>query len=210
MPSENEFNKQRREALFMELAGRRDGVTVRTVHEEAHSQGDRATEEAYYNLARRLEHRGLVVAQEGSRPKKYTLGQAVDAQWLEEEDLAELVSDEYPLLTLPIWREAARQISDVPEELWVELRERLATENAQALFTAAIESYCSDLDAAFKLLKIEISLDQDQKQVSRQKEEVRTSLQMLQMLIRYGLGISSKAITLPTQPRSWFRICKTR
>jgi len=88
------------------------------------------------NLARRLEHRGLIVVREQKPAKKYGIGQAVDAQWLEEEDLADLVSDEYPLLTLPIWREAQRQINEVPEDLWIELRERLFSQDAQDLFAA--------------------------------------------------------------------------
>src|ERR1700687_1822709 len=199
MPEDALFDRKTREALFLEMAGQPDGVTARTVYEKARERGDQATEEAYYNLARRLEHRGLLVAaRPDERPKRYSIGQAVDAQWLEEEDLADLVSEEYPLLTLPIWREAQRQINEVPEELWVELRERLSQENAQDLFARAIESYCADLDAAFKLLRHEIDLDSGQQSITRRKEELRNGLQLLRALVRDCLGISEEAVSLPT------------
>jgi hypothetical protein len=199
MPDDTPFDRKRREGLFLELAGQTGGIAVRAVYETARERGDQATEEAYYNLARRLEHRGLiVVVRDDERPKKYSIGQSVDAQWLEEEDLADLVSDEYPLLTLPIWREAQRQINEVPEELWIELRERLSSENAQDLFAQAVESYCADLDAAFKLLCHEMNLDGGQQSVARQKEELRNTLQLLQMLVRYGLGISKEAVSIPS------------
>ena len=199
MSDDLSFDRKVREALFLELAAQPNGVTVRTVFERARERGDQATEEAYYNLARRLEHRGLLVPARGEeRPKRYSVGQAVDAQWLEEEDLADLVSEEYPLLTLPIWREAQRQINEVPEELWVELRQRLLGENAQDLFARAIESYCNDLDAGFRLICNEINLDSGQQPLARRKEELRNTLQLLRALVRDCLGISQEAISLPT------------
>ena len=208
MREEITFDKKRREALFLELAGQQDGVTARAVYEVALSRGDQATEEAYYNLARRLEHRGLIVVREQKPAKKYGIGQAVDAQWLEEEDLADLVSDEYPLLTLPIWREAQRQINEVPEELWIELRERLFSKDAQDLFARAIKSYGDDLHAAFKLLRHEMTVDGGLKEVTRQKEELRNNLQLLQNLVKYGLGISAEAVSLPSSVDAGLELAK--
>ena len=59
--------------------------------------GDKVTPEAYQNIARRLVHRGVLVANEDVRPIRYKAGQTIDGHWLEEEELAAWVSDEYPL-----------------------------------------------------------------------------------------------------------------
>jgi hypothetical protein len=191
------FTKREREGLFLGLAARTAGVTVPEAYYEAVSQGDQATEEAYYNLARRLLHRGMIVAEDGTRPTKYRIGQVVDSSWLEEEDLAALVSDEYPLLALPIWKEAQRQVSTVPEDVWVELRTRLSGEGAQRLFAQAITSYCEDLDAAIKMLSEAIRADADRRETLRLREEARSSMQLLYSLVRFGLGLSEEAVLLP-------------
>src|SRR5579864_8705537 len=115
---------QEREELFLALASRPEGATVPDVHAAATEQGDQVTQEAYHNLARRLVHRGILVADGTARPLTYRTGQDVDGVWLEEDDLAGWVDEDYPLLILPILRESARQVRFVPEEVWLELRER--------------------------------------------------------------------------------------
>jgi hypothetical protein len=196
-PQSKVFTKREREALFLELVAKSGGISVAEVYREAASQGDQATEEAYYNLARRLLHRGMLVKEDETRPTRYKLGQEVDSSWLEEEDLAALVSEDYPLLALPIWKEAQRQVSTVPEDVWVELRTRLAGEGAQELFIGAISSYADDLDAAIKMLCEAIEIGVDAREMSRLREEARNSLQLLYSLARYGLGLSREAVPLP-------------
>jgi len=47
-----------RQALFLEMASRDNGITAQEVHDEAARRGDTATVEAYLNLGRRLALRG--------------------------------------------------------------------------------------------------------------------------------------------------------
>src|SRR5207302_515620 len=83
----------------------------------------------------------------GDGTPRYRLGADSDSRWLEEEDLVAMIDPEYPLLALPIWTESRRQIDDIQEDVWAELRERLKSEQAPQLFVRAILSYCDDFHA---------------------------------------------------------------
>ena len=50
---------------------------------------------------------------------------------MEEDELATIVDSDYPILAVTIWKESRRQINEVPEEIWIELRERLMNRSAQ-------------------------------------------------------------------------------
>src|SRR5581483_2193025 len=128
---------RQREDLFVKLASSPDGVTAPDVYQASVQAGDNMTPEGYQNLGRRLAHRGVLVADHSASPIKYRLGHSVDGQWLDEEELASIVSDEYPILALPIWRESERQVRDVPEELWSVLRLKLMQKSARDLFEQA-------------------------------------------------------------------------
>jgi hypothetical protein len=157
--------------------------------------GDNATEEAYYNLARRLGHRGLLKTQETDRGLRYFLGADVDKQWLEEDDLSGLIDPDYPLLALAVWREAARQVSDIPERVWQELRERLRSERARDLFYRAIVSYCAYFRSEIADL---IELDQSRApELTRRRAEADNTLRLLLQMTKYGLGLSAEAVSLP-------------
>ncbi len=186
-----------REQLFLELASQPNGVTAPDVYKEAEALGDKVTPEAYQNLARRLVHRGVLVADEDTRPITYKAGQNVDGQWLEEEELAAWVSDEYPLLALPIWKEAQRQLRDIPEEVWILLREQLMGEHAPSLFVRAIVSYCDHLDALSREIAENEVHRADPRELSKQKEEARINLLLLRGFVQYGLGLSLEAVQLP-------------
>ena len=190
------FSTQEREQLFVRLASRTEGVSAPDVHKEAESLGDRVTPEAYQNLARRLVHRGVLTADAEVRPVKYRAGQNIDGHWLEEEELAAWVSDEYPLLALPIWKESQRQLRDIPEEVWILLREKVRSESAPDLFRIAIVSYCDYLDALLRDLSDNSRLE-DQRELSKQKGEARNCLLLLRGLVQYGLGLSIEAVNLP-------------
>jgi len=172
-------------------------VTAPEAHKEAESSGDKVTPEAYQNLGRRLVHRGVLTVDEEVRPVKYRAGQDIDGHWLEEEELAAWVSDEYPLLALPIWKESQRQLRDIPEEVWVLLREKLLAVPAQDLFLKAIVSYCNYLDALVREIAENSVHGADHHEISRQKAEARNSLLLLRGLVQYGLGVSIEAVTLP-------------
>jgi hypothetical protein len=186
-----------REDLFLALASRPQGVTAPDAHKEAEARGDQVTPEAYQNLARRLVHRGVLVADVNTRPITYRTGQNIDGHWLEEEELAAWVDDEYPLLVLPIWKEARRQLRDIPEEMWVLLREKLMGEHAPSLFAQAIVSYCDYLDALLREITENKAHWADPRDLSRQKAEARNGLLLLRGLTQYGLGLSLEAVRLP-------------
>ena len=74
-PSESSLlTTQQRQQLFLEMAGRPEGATAQQVHEQAQRLGDTVTVEAYYNLGRRLAHRGLVVAEKEDRTTVFKVG----------------------------------------------------------------------------------------------------------------------------------------
>ena len=60
-PGPEGFTSRRRRDLFLQLAARETGATVAEVYERARELGDQATEEAYYNIARRLSHRTAII-----------------------------------------------------------------------------------------------------------------------------------------------------
>ena len=197
MTASRVFTTREREELFLRLASTPNGTTAPEAHKEAESMGDKVTPEAYQNLARRLVHRGVLVADEDVRPMKYKAGQNIDGHWLEEEELAAWVSDEYPLLALPIWKESQRQLRDIPEEVWILLREKLMAESARDLFRRAIVSYCDYLDALIREIAENSLNDADPRELSKQKAEARNALLLLRGLVQYGLGLPKEAVTLP-------------
>lgn len=193
--SEQDFVTADRKRLFLEFARRLDGATALEVYEHAREIGDTVTVEAYYNLARRLVHRGLLIGKSVDGSTRYFVGGGGDAQWLEEDDLAAMVDPEYPLLAIPLWRETHRQIEDIPEAVWQELRLRLETENARVLFLEGIISYCDDLHAQISTLAA-VS-DSPARDIAQARREAENSLLLLQRLTKYGLGLSREAVDLP-------------
>ena len=184
-----------RKRIFLELASRADGVTAAEVYEHALRLGDTVTEEAYYNLARRLVHRGLIAGRVVEGSTRYLAGPGGDVQWLEEDDLAGIVDPEYPLLALPLWRESHRQIDELPEALWEELRLRLSNEYAPALFFDAIVSYCDDFHA--QIATLAENAEPPAPDIATVRREAENSLLLLQRLTKYGLGLSQEAVRLP-------------
>ena len=85
MANSTPFTSLHRQSLFLELAGRGEGVAADEVHERAKELGDSATLEAYYNLGRRMVHRGLLVSKKHGRKTLFKLGVDEDHQWLDEE-----------------------------------------------------------------------------------------------------------------------------
>ena len=110
-----------------------------------------------------------------------------------------MVSDDYPLLALPIWQESLRQIQHVPEDWWALLRTKLSEEDAPTLFENATTSYCDNLDALVRMQVEARANGGHPKDISRTREEGRNTLLLLQGLVRLGLGISREAVTLPDE-----------
>jgi hypothetical protein len=190
------FTSHSRRELFLNLATAPDGVTVAEVHERARERGDTATIEAYHNIARRLSHRALLVPipQSGSA-MRYRVGATGGELWLQEEDLAEIVDPDYPLLALPILRESVQQINHVDESVWRELRARLAQENAQDLFTRAIMSYFDDFRA--QVAELAEHPEPQSHDYARVRKRADNSRMLLFRMTKYGLGLSREAIDVP-------------
>lgn len=193
------FATRQREALFLDMAAAPEGAAVLEVYRRAKELGDIATEEAYYNLARRLVHRGLLVQDDSTRPVRYKRGAPVDEQWLDEEQLAAIVDQDYPLIAVTIWKESRRHLYDIPDSAWVELRERLKGEPARELFRRAILSYCEDLLDQLRWLVELQRLDPDNPELSRERQVAEDRLRQLRMLTKFGLGLSEEAVrSFPT------------
>ncbi|MCI0703843.1 MAG: hypothetical protein L0241_22515 [Planctomycetia bacterium] len=189
------FSSAARKELFLEYARRDGGTTATEVHRAAQQQGDTVTEEAYYNIARRLVHRGLVTTEKVDGGTRYKANTAAQNQWLEEDDLSALVNPEYPLTAITIWKEAQRQINEVSEDAWVELRERLRNVPAPKLFHEAIVSYCDDFLA--QVAALADPKNYDPKALANARQEAENSRRLLLQLTKYGLGLSSEAVNLP-------------
>jgi len=110
------FSTKQREDLFIELAKRETGTTAQEVFNESRRLGDTVTIEAYYNLARRLTHRGVLVAEKIDRQTNYKIGQHGEGQWLDEDRIATIVNPDYPLIALTVLQESIRQLNGVPAE----------------------------------------------------------------------------------------------
>lgn len=189
------FDSRARQSLLLELANREQGVTAQEAHEIASKRGDTVSVEAYHNLGRRLAHRGLVSAERGDKQTLFRVSASAEGQWLDEENLAEIIDPEYPLIALTVLKEARRQLNDVPDEAWVEIRERLRSENAPKLFVEAIKSYADDLIAA--LYEYELESSADSKALPKMRAQIESSMLLLKQVCRYGLGVSQEAIMIP-------------
>ncbi len=205
-------SKDRRD-LLLSLAARPEGVGINEVHQAAREKGDQASIEAYHNLARRLLHRGVLTKHDSESGTIYkSIPETSGSEWLEEDQLATLIDPDYPLLALTIWKESQRQISEIPDSLWIELRERLRGENARELVIKAIKSYCEDYyaqigtlieetkihDSEYMQQQSPIEIQQHTNELAKLKREAENSRILLQRLTKYGLGLSYEAVKLPT------------
>src|SRR5579871_3204598 len=185
-----------RQELFLQLAAHADGVTAQQVHEQAIARGDTVTVEAFHNLGRRLVHRGLLVnAGNRGRQSVFRVGTSVDGQWLDEEQLAAIIDPEYPLIALTVVREARRQISAIPEDVWMEVRTRLQSANARQVFFDEIRSYADDLRDQLEQFSTESEMGSPN--LAHLRGEIETSLILLKQMTKYGLGLSNEAIRVP-------------
>jgi hypothetical protein len=195
--AEPQFNSKTRQALFIELASRPDGVTAQQVFEEAIKRGDTVTVEAFHNLGRRLAHRGLVVHGESSgRQTVFKSGAPADSQWLDDEQLASIIDPEYPLIAVTVMKEVTRELNIIPDAVWEEVRTRLRSTNARTLFFDGIKGYADDLNDALR----QYQTDEEEMSASeraRLRGEIEGSIVLLKGITKYGLGLSKEAIRIP-------------
>jgi hypothetical protein len=186
-----------REELFVHLARKPDGVTAQEVFEVARKRGDYVTIEAYHNLGRRLTHRGVLAADRSDRQTRYKLGEHGEGQWLDEDQVAAIVHPDYPLVALTVMQESARQLNSVPEEAWVELRERLRSVSARGLFTDAIIGYCENLRDEFQNYAIVAESTPHTPDLPKLRQKIENDISILKGLCKFGLGLSQEAVRLP-------------
>src|SRR5689334_21215483 len=180
------FTSSRRRGLFLELAARKEGATPTAAFKIAQSRGDTVTEEAYYNIARRLTHRGLLRLDETGSENRYFARPLDEIRWLDEDELFSLIDPDYPLPALTIANESAREMRNVPENVWTALRARLKKENARDLVRRAIVSYVEDFAAQIHML-VELEDKAPPEERAKMRREADVSHQLLIRLVRYGL-----------------------
>jgi hypothetical protein len=194
-PLAQPLSSHQRKELFLELAGMPGGTSAAEVAERARAMGDIATDEAYHNIGRRLAHASLVRIEEGGSGggRRYVRG--AGEMWLDERELGEIIDPDYPVAALAVWRESVQNIKNIPESVWVELRERLIAVDARTLFFDAIQSYCEDLSAQISEVA---GADESQRQsLILSRREAEQTLRLVIGIVKYGLGLSDEAVRLP-------------
>src|SRR5262249_44065868 len=106
------------------------------------------------------------------------------------------------------WREAVQNVRDIPESVWIELRERLLGVEARGLFRDAIISYSDDLNA--QLTQLADADESKRAELARARKEADQSLRLLVGLTKYGLGLSREAIRLPANIDRGLRLIADR
>src|SRR6185437_168721 len=193
--SRGSFTPKQRQALFLEMAAKPGGTTAQQVYEDAIGRGDDVTIEAYHNLGRRLTHRGLLYTEKEDRQTVFKIAATVDGQWLDEEQIAAIIDPDYPLIALAVAKEARRQLTEIPEHVWVEVRTRLQNVDAPQLFFEEICAYADDLVLAFQEYRMQSAAGFSV--LGPLRGEIESSLLLLKQLTKYGLGLSSDAIQVP-------------
>lgn len=193
----SEITAKWRQSLLLEFAKGPEGTTVQAVHQKAIEQGDKASEEAYYNLARRMAHRGLLVVEKKGRVSYFKASAHLEGEWLDEDQLAAIASPEYPIFALPMLAEASRQVGSLPDRVWMEIRERLKNENGRELFQLAIEEFSDDLKDQVEQYSLERGHGVSSEDLNRIRHSVGNLIELLNGLVRHGLGISMEAVYIP-------------
>lgn len=186
-----------RQALFIELASRPSGATAQEAYEEGRARGDNVTIEAYYNLGRRLAHRGLLVSEKEDRQTRFHAGAKIDGQWLDEEQLASIVDSDYPLIALAVMKESVRQLHEIPEEVWIEARERLKHARARELFFSAIKAYADNLSDELHNYRLESERTEAVTDLPKLRREIDSTISLLRQVAKQGLGLSEEAVHVP-------------
>lgn len=188
---------QERQSLFLELAHAPEGVTAQEVYEEAVKRGDSVSAEAYFNLGRRLAHRGMLKADKSGTRTSYIAKVDADATWLDEEHLASIIDPEYPLPALTAYRESLRQIRNIPDAVWAAAREKLSTLDARDVFIEAIISYADNLKCEIDDYARERKDAANSPYLAKMRRTAERSLEVLTGLCKRGLGLSMEAVSLP-------------
>jgi len=194
---QNDFTSKRREELFIRMAKRPEGVTTQELFDEGRKLGDTVTIEAYHNLGRRLVHRGVLLADKSERQTKYNLSEKGEEQWLDEDQIATIVNPDYPLIALAVVQESARQLNDVPESAWVEVRERLKSVSARELFVEGILGYCQNLRDEVENYATEEAASPKSNDLPRLRQKIQNEIALLKGVVKFGLGLSEEAVHLP-------------
>lgn len=191
------LSPRERQTLFMELAQRPGGTTGQDAYQAGLAQGDGVSEEAYFNLGRRLTHAGKLKSEKVNGRTVYTAKFDNNATWLDESHIASIIDPEYPLPALTAYRESLRQVRDIPEAVWIEVRARLSEIEARTLFLDAIISYADNLYCEIADFASERARASNAPYLPNLRHRAESSLALLVSLCKDGLGLSDEAISLP-------------
>ena len=186
-----------RQKLFLELAGREGGITAEEVYEKASSLGDSATPEAYYNMGRRLAHKGILLAEKRGRKTFYSQGAGAEGIWLTENEIRDLIDPDMPLISLSAIELNSENIRNIREDTWIKIRKLLSGVNARELFFEGIKSLADHV--------IVVAQDryrmEDNRSTRDDQNELEESLQLLKTVCKQGLGLSQDALIVPDANR---------
>lgn len=191
------FDARQRQSLFIDLAGRAEGTTAQSVYEAGREKGDSVSQEAYFNLGRRLTHRGLLKADRTGDRTVYFSNVDEDSTWIDEDRLAAMIDPEYPIIGLTVYRESQRQARSIPQEVWLEARERLCHADARTLFLEAIIGYADNFCDEIESYATERKHAANAPGLNEMRKRAESDLFLLEGLCRNGLGLSREAIRLP-------------
>lgn len=192
------MDSKKREGLFLEMALRAGGATAQEVFDTAGERGSTVTVEAFHNLGRRLVSRGMLSASRDPDGRtRYAAPVNGAERWLDEDEIQLMVDREDPLVSLAVLQETTRQMNDLPEEIWQELRLRLQSADARTVFRDAIKDYCDCLYDEVEHLQILRQDHAKEQDIATQDKKVGDLLQLLRQLARFGLGLSREAVLVP-------------
>lgn len=192
------FAPKDRQALFLHMASGKEGTTAQAVFEAAQAQGDDVSQEAYFNLGRRLVHRGLLKADRSGERTVYLSNIDEDSTWIDEDRLAAMIDPEYPIIGLTVYRESQRQIHSIPSAVWLEARQRLSEVDARELFLDAITGYADNFCDEADAYATERERAANAPGLSEMRSRAEADLFLLDGLCKNGLGLSAEAIRLPS------------
>ena len=192
------LDARQRQALFLDMASRNGGTTAQDVYEAGQQKGDEVSLEAYFNLGRRLAHRGLLKADRSGDRTLYASNVDEDSTWIDEDRLAAMVDPEYPIIGLTVYRESQRQARSIPHGVWLEARERLRHADARTLFLEAIVGYADNFCDEVAAYAQERTRAANAPGLNEMRKRAETDLFLLEGLCKNGLGLSAEAIRLPS------------
>ena len=192
--SDSDFSPKERQKLFIDMSGKEGGVTAEDVYNKAVQSGDTASLEAYYNMGRRLTHKGILCAEKKGRKTFYSQGMGAEGIWLTELEIRELVDPDLPLISLSTLELNSENIRNIRETTWVKIRDILSDINARILFINGIKSIADHV----VIVANDRARKEDHRTTRDDERELEEHLGYLKTICKQGLGLSQDAVVCPS------------